>query len=595
MKINVTADNLFLAQIPDSPGVYRYYASDGELLYVGKALSLIKRVKSYFQKRTDLSPRISLMVSKIVTIELTVTANESSALLLESNLIKNLKPKYNIIFRDDKSYPYIRISPHKFPLIEYFRGKTGAHESVFGPYPNPAAVKETLDTLQRLFKLRTCRDSVFANRSRPCMLYQVNLCCAPCVNKVNAEEYGQFVNYARDFLSGNYGDLVSRLSNQMYKYADALDFEQASVLRDKIGLIQQLQSKQIISDSQLPINADILVIKTERQRFFLYLIMLRGGLYVGDKHFTQPLVDSVEVLLEAFLERYYAEHQAIQNIYLDFKFDTEFNNNFHRIYKIKIQSALKGRIAELAQMGTNNLNKVIENQQLNNIYHDAAAKLCELLKISTLNRIECYDTSHNQGSSALASMVVYAGQKIDHRLYRKFNLPDSVGGDDLLALEIVLRRRLNNTELVIPDVILVDGGKTQLRIAKNLIGELGFCDKIKVIAIFKGEHRKPEFDRIIIDADTELSFRQEPHIFRLLQALRDEAHRFAITGHRKKQIERMSISRLEDVPGIGATKRKALIASFGSLQGVAGAEISQLQQVEGIGFELASQIYKFFH
>ena len=203
---------------------------------------------------------------------------------------------------------------------------------MFGPYPNPAAVKETLDTLQRLFKLRTCRDSVFANRSRPCMLYQVNLCCAPCVNKVNAEEYGQFVNYARDFLSGNYGDLVSRLSNQMYKYADALDFEQASVLRDKIGLIQQLQSKQIISDSQLPINADILVIKTERQRFFLYLIMLRGGLYVGDKHFTQPLVDSVEILLEAFLERYYAEHQAIQNIYLDFKFDTEFNNNFHCIY-----------------------------------------------------------------------------------------------------------------------------------------------------------------------------------------------------------------------------------------------------------------------
>ena len=192
-------------------------------------------------------------------------------------------------------------------------------------------------------------------------------------------------------------------------------------------------------------------------------------------------------------------------------------------------------------------------------------------------------------------MVVYAGQKIDHRLYRKFNLPDSVGGDDLLALETVLRRRLNNTELAIPNVILVDGGKTQLKIAKNLIGELGFCDKIKVIAIFKGEHRKPEFDRIIIDADTELNFRQEPHIFRLLQALRDEAHRFAITGHRKKQIERMSISRLEDIPGIGATKRRALIASFGSVHGVADAEVSQLQQVEGIGFELASQIYKFFH
>ncbi|MBX9597648.1 MAG: excinuclease ABC subunit UvrC [Burkholderiales bacterium] len=595
MKINVTADNSFLAQIPDSPGVYRYYASDGELLYVGKALSLIKRVKSYFQKQTDLSPRISLMLSKVTTLELTVTANESSALLLESNLIKNLKPKYNIIFRDDKSYPYIRITQHEFPLIEYFRGKTKPRESVFGPYPNPAAVKETLDTLQRLFKLRTCSDSVFANRSRPCMLHQVNLCCAPCVNKVKAEEYRQYVNYAREFLSGNYGDLVARLSKEMYESADSLDFEQAGVLRDKISLIQQLQSKQIISDSQLPINADILVVKVERQRFYLYMIMLRGGLYVGDKHFMQALVDSEEVLLEAFLERYYADEHPIQTVYLDFGLNPEFVTNFYQIYRITINLKLKARISELAQMGLNNLTKVIENQQLNNIYHEAVVKLCSFLRVDSISRIECYDTSHNQGSQALASMVVYSGGKIDHLLYRKYNLPDSIGGDDLLALDTVLRRRLANSEVVLPEVILVDGGKIQLKITKNLLAELGFYDKIKVIAIFKGEHRKAEYDKIIIDEDTQLSFRQEPQIFRLLQSLRDEAHRFAITGHRKKQIERMSTSRLEDVPGIGATKRRALIASFGSAQGVADAEISQLQQVEGIGFELASQIYKFFH
>ena len=241
------------------------------------------------------------------------------------------------------------------------------------------------------------------------------------------------------------------------------------------------------------------------------------------------------------------------------------------------------------------MTKVIENQQLNNIYHEAVVKLCSFLRIDSISRIECYDTSHNQGSQALASMVVYSGGKIDHLLYRKYNLPDSIGGDDLLALETVLRRRLANSEVVLPEVILVDGGKIQLKITKNLLAELGFYDKIKVIAIFKGEHRKAEYDKIIIDEDTQLSFRQEPQIFRLLQSLRDEAHRFAITGHRKKQIERMSTSRLEDVPGIGATKRRALIASFGSAQGVADAEISQLQQVEGIGFELASQIYKFFH
>lgn len=595
MRILASLDNSFLQQIPHSPGVYRYYNADELLLYVGKALDLHKRVKSYFQKKIDLSPRIGLMVSKIHSIELTVTENETSALLLESNLIKSLKPKYNIIFRDDKSYPYIKISTHQYPLIEYFRGKPQARDTLFGPYPNPYVVRENLDLLQRLFKLRTCTDGSFANRSRPCMLFQVNLCCAPCVEKVSPVEYAEYVKYAKDFLCGNFSDLVAKLSQQMYQFAEQLEFEQASSLRDKIGLIRELQHKQIVSDSNLPINADILLTREYNQQLFIYLIIIRNGLYVGDKHFVQRLVDSKEFILEAFLESYYRSEQLTRLIYLDQALNSEFNASFYRIYGLKLVHGFKGRLAELALMGRKNLEKVIENSHLDNIYIDACSKLATLLQVERINRIECYDTSHNHGSSAVAAMTVYANGKIDHSLYRKFNLNDSINGDDLLALETVLKRRLANKELPVPEVILVDGGKTQLAISKKLIDELGFCDKIKLIAIFKGEQRKAEFDKVIIDTTIELTFLDEPLLFKLLQMLRDEAHRFAITGHRKKQQQRMQTSQLEDIAGIGASKRKALIAFFGSATAVANAGIEQLQQVDGVGGELANSIYKHFH
>lgn len=595
MRILASLDNSFLQQIPHSPGVYRYYSADELLLYVGKALDLHKRVKSYFQKKIDLSPRIGLMVSKIHSIELTVTENETSALLLESNLIKSLKPKYNIIFRDDKSYPYIKISTHQYPLIEYFRGKPQARDTLFGPYPNPYVVRENLDLLQRLFKLRTCSDGSFANRSRPCMLYQVNLCCAPCVEKVSPVEYAEYVKYAKDFLRGNFSDLVAKLSQQMYQFAERLEFEQASSLRDKIGLIRELQHKQIVSDSNLPINADILLTREYNQQLFIYLIIIRNGLYVGDKHFAQRLVDSKELILEAFLESYYRSEQLTRLIYLDQALNSEFNEYFYKIYGLKLVHGFKGRLAELALMGSKNLDKVIENSHLDNIYIDACSKLATLLQVERINRIECYDTSHNHGSSAVAAMTVYANGKIDHSLYRKFNLNDSINGDDLLALETVLKRRLANKELPVPEVILVDGGKMQLAISKKLIDELGFCDKIKLIAIFKGEQRKAEFDKVIIDTKTELTFLDEPLLFKLLQTLRDEAHRFAITGHRKKQQQRMQTSQLEDIAGIGASKRKALIAFFGSATAVANAGIEQLQQVDGVGGELANSIYKHFH
>lgn len=594
MKIKVTADRAFLQELPDLPGVYRYYDKDDAILYVGKAINLKKRVKSYFQRSHALSPRISIMVSKIVTIEVTTTNNETSALLLESNLIKTLKPRYNIIFRDDKSYPFIRVNTHDFPLIEYYRGGKSGDDRLFGPYPNSYAVRETLDLLQRLFKLRTCKDSEFDSKTRPCMLYQVNLCCAPCVGYVSQSEYRDYVNYARKFLSGDYADLVNQLSSQMYVAAEKLDFEIAGSLRDKIALIRNMQDKQIISDSLLPINADLVLVQATDVYLYVYIIIIRNGLYVGDKHFHFAKYISDNDILEGFLEEYYKNGNNI-TIYIDFTLSAEFVTYCQKHLALNLHNEFPGRIAELRKMGYANLKQAIENDHIDNIYLRASQQIARLLNLAELSRIECYDTSHNHGVSAVASMVVYANGKIDHKLYRRYNLAESVNGNDLLALETVLRRRLQNQEIDLPDVILVDGGHLQLNITKNIIDELGFRDKIKVIAIYKGENRNPELDKVIINEDLELNFRKEPQIFRLLQALRDEAHRFAIAGHRKKQVDRMTYSKLQDIPGIGAAKRKALIAFFGSANNVATATIDELCQVDGIGAELASTVYNFFN
>ena len=594
MILNVGPDLSFISQLPDAPGVYRFFAIDGTLLYVGKAISLIKRVRSYFRRDNSVSPRISLMVSKIASIEITITENEASALILENNLIKNALPKYNIVFRDDKSYPYLRVSHHQFPLIEYTRHKPDKRASYFGPYPNSFAVKEILELLQRLFKLRTCADAVFANRSRPCMLYQIERCSAPCVGKISKDAYSSLIKNAVAFLSGNYTELIDKMSSDMYAAAESLQFEEASSLRDKIAAIKQVQDRQIISSSSEVVNGDLVSYIEQNGIIFIYLIMLRNGIYIGDKHFEIKIVNDVN-MLEAFLEEYYTSRQDVAKLYCDFRVDTAFVNFMSEARKIKIQEVKANkRIMELFKMAQTNLQIIVENYKKGTVYDSGAARLSKLLNLK-VNRVECYDTSHHHGSSAVTSMVVYENGIINNNLYRKFNLPVTINGDDLLALSTVLSRRLMNKTLPLPEVILVDGGKTQLEETKNILEELGFHDKIKAIAIYKGENRKPELDRVIIDTNLQLNYHDEPQLFKLLQALRDEAHRFAITGHRKKQVDKMKHSRLEDIPGIGAQKRKALIAFFGSSQLVATATVEELSQVKGVGPELANQIYSYFH
>lgn len=594
MILNVAADLSFLKQLPDAPGVYRFFATDGTLLYVGKAISLFKRVRSYFRRDSSVSPRISLMIAKIASIEITVTENEASALILENNLIKNARPKYNIVFRDDKSYPYIRVSQHQFPLIEYTRHKPDKLASYFGPYPNSSAAKETLELLQRLFKLRTCADPVFANRSRPCMLYQIERCSAPCVGKISEDEYSHLIKNAVTFLSGNYTELVNKMSSEMYLAAELLKFEEASALRDKIAAIKQVQDRQIISSSAEAVSGDLASSVEYGGITFIYLIMLRNGIYIGDKHFEIKIVDEIN-MVEAFFEEYYALRQDTTTVYCDFSIDEKFVKFMLETKNIKIQEVKANkRMNELFKMAQVNLQIIIENYGKGNQYKKGVARLSQLLE-RDINRIECYDTSHHHGSSAVTSMVVYEDGLINNSLYRKFNLPAIINGDDLLALSTVLNRRLANKTLPTPEVILVDGGKTQLEETKNILEQLGFHDKIKAIAIYKGENRRPELDRVIINTNLELNYHDEPQLFKLLQTLRDEAHRFAITGHRKKQVNKMKHSRLEDIPGIGVQKRKALMAFFGSSQLVAAATVEDLCQVTGIGPELATQIYSYFH
>lgn len=595
MRLLNDHEQLFLKELPDSPGVYRYYDDRGNLLYVGKAISLKKRVKSYFQKNATLSPRIYLMVSKIAEIEITVTENETSALLLESNLIKTLKPKYNIIFRDDKSYPSLKISRHQYPRIEYFRGKSVNDGILFGPYPNATAVRESLDFLQRLFKLRTCNDGSFANRSRACMLYQVNLCSAPCINKISYEEYQEQIGAAQDFLNGNYVHLIERLAQKMYQSAEDLEFEQAGILRDQINMLKQLQNRQIISDSNTPLNCDIVLFRESDGWFFVYVILVRNGLYVGDKHFSHRLEEDFTLLCETFWESFYSENRLSQLVFTTHLPNDKLRELLLVSFKLSLRQVTSGRIRELMQMGENNLAKIIEKSQVDHIYQIACNKLVQFLQLSSIERVECYDTSHLQGQNAVASMVVYAGGKINHSLYRRYNLPVTINGNDLAALEYTLRRRLGNQELAFPEVILIDGGELQLKCAKNLLAELGLCDKIKPIAIFKGENRDPQLDRVILSDTCLLEFREEPQIFRFLQALRDEAHRFAITGHRKKQASQMGRSRLEDIPGIGANRRKMLIAFLGSAEAIANASVEELQQVKGVGLSQALKIYNYFH
>jgi len=598
-----TTDKDFIKKIPEQPGVYRFYSPEADdlagelLLYVGKALNLKKRIQSYFQRSHDLSPRISLMVKKIYRLEITVTENEVSALILENNLIKSLKPKYNIVFRDDKTYPLIRISKHAFPRIDKYRGTTNTASHFFGPYPNLEAIAQTLDMLQKLFKLRTCTDTFFNNRSRPCMLYEIKRCSAPCVALVTKNDYQKQVELALDFLEGRYSAIIDNLTQAMFQASDNLEFELAATIRDKIGLLKQISLSQIINNHKRPISTDLILIEATLEKVFIYLIIIRNGIYVGDNHFILDNVDNdPNQVFQVFLEGYYLKAQTTtKQIHMLFVLSPEFRNLFKTALGIQIIQKFSPELNQLYKMGQINLHKIMNNQKGHKDFIHAAQILAKKLGLDMVNRIECIDVSHNQGDNTVASLVVYENGVIDNSKYRKYNLASEVHGNDLLALKIVLNKRLTSLTIPFPEVLLVDGGLLQLRVAKNILIEHGLYGKIRPIAIFKGEKRNPLKDKVLLDNGLTFTLADEQILFKLLQSLRDEAHRFAITGHRKKQANKMTVSKLVEIPNIGVKKRRALITHFGSIREVAHASVADLQKIVGIGEVLANQIYLYFH
>ena len=584
----------FLATLTEAPGVYRMLAADGAVLYVGKAKNLKKRVSSYFQK-TGHSPRIGLMLQQVAGMETTATRSEAEALILENTLIKKLKPKYNILFRDDKSYPYIGLSGGAFPRLFYHRGAFDKKSRYFGPFPSGLAVRESIQLIQKTFLLRTCDEAVFAHRSRPCLLHQIQRCKAPCVGVVAAEEYGNDARLAGLFLRGKHSEVIENLTRRMEMESAALRFEQAASLRDQIKALQAVLHRQYVS-STIEADVDIVVAVAEREALCVNMAMVRGGLHLGDRaHFPQMDGEAApaEGLL-AFLEQHYAEQEAPPRLILDpWPIDdlpdhlqgSTARNEMERAWLAMAQN--NARLALTARRQ----NRTRASSRLESLRQ--ALDLTELPQ-----RIECFDISHTMGEGTVASCVVCVDGAMKKSDYRRFNIEGITPGDDYAAMRQALTRRYGKVDAGgtgLPDLVLIDGGKGQHRIAREVFADLGLTDLLS-IGVAKGEERKPGLETLFVHGrDQPLELAMDNAGFHLIQEIRDEAHRFAIVGHRARRAKARGRSALENVAGIGPTRRRNLLAHFGGLDGVKAASVDDLCRVNGISRALAETIYKQLH
>ena len=602
---------IFLKSLPNSAGVYRMIAADGTVLYVGKAVNLKRRVSSYFQKN-DHSPRIMLMLKQVARIEITLTQSEAEALILENNLIKSLSPKYNILFRDDKSYPYLMISGHAYPQLAYYRGSLKKPNQYFGPYPNGYAVRDSIEILQKVFQLRTCEDSVFAHRDRPCLLAQIKRCSAPCVGAVSAEEYAEQVRCATAFLNGRTADLTRDLETAMHAAAEKLDFERAAQLRDQIQALAVMQSKQFI-DSQNRKQQDIDIIATAQAQgsICVHWVSIRGGRHVGDRSFFPDTRQDPSPNPQDYAEAFVAQHYLgkpkpdvfITNFRLPESLQTALNSEHPR--QIVFTQGERGERKVWLNMATRNAEHALSQHQLQNSnQQERVAALAEIIGLpeNELQRLECFDISHTQGEATLASCVVYDQYAMQPNQYRRYNITTAKAGDDYAAMREVLTRRYgkmqqareNGENIRFPDAVLIDGGKGQIRMATEVWAELGL--HIPLVGIAKGVERKAGLEELILPFQNR-QFRLPPNspALHLLQTVRDESHRFAITGMRAKRDKARVTSSLNDIAGIGAKRKAALLTRFGGLRGVQAASIDDLAQTDGISRALAEKIYGHFH
>ena len=594
----------FLAQLPHLPGVYRHIDAADEVLYVGKARDLKKRVSSYFQK-TPSSPRIGHMVARVVRIEVTVTRSEAEALILENNLIKTLRPRYNILFRDDKSYPYLMLSGHVAPRIAYYRGSTQKKGQFFGPYPSAWAVRETIQILQKVFRLRTCEDTVYANRSRPCLLHQIGRCSAPCVNEISQEDYAADAARAARFLNGETQEIMGDLEQRMLHAAEALAFEQAALLRDQMGALAKVLHQQTMEDSDQS-DTDIIAIAASGGKVCVNLAMVRGGRHLGDRAFfpTHTDGDSSAEVLAVFIAQHYVDHPLPAVVV-----GSHALPDAQLIDLIAESTSTKSRFISRPQgvrrawleQATRNAEMTLGSALLESGARSARTlALAEALDLDTdpaaldALHIECFDISHTAGEATQASCVVYTHHAMQPSMYRRYNIAGITPGDDYAAMRQVLSRRFGKVadgEANMPGLVLIDGGKGQVEIARQVFVELGL-DTDVLVGVAKGDRRKVGLETLIFSDDrAPLVLGETSAALMLIAQIRDEAHRFAITGMRAKRAKTRNVSRLEDIDGIGAKRRQRLLARFGGFSGVANASIEDLASVEGISPELAERIY----
>ena len=659
-----------VAALPHLPGVYRYFDADGGVLYVGKARNLRKRVSNYFQKSHG-GTRIGHMISKIFRLETTVVRSEAEALLLENNLIKTLNPRYNILFRDDKSYPYLKItgppdrvrdregsegpSPSSFPRVAYYRGAVDRKHRYFGPYPSAWAVKESIQLLQKVFRLRTCEDTVFANRTRPCLLYQIKRCSGPCVDLVSAGDYRHDVESAEAFLRGDTQSVLANLESRMVAHAGKLEFEQAAELRNQMGALSRVLHQQSVETGSDK-DVDILAAIVQGGKACVNLAMVRGGRHLGDRaYFPSHIEDAAAVqdfmrgeggaddavaaqpvevqVLEAFIAQHYLSVPAPPALITSDRVSRELVEALSQQTGVRITAVHNPREQRRLWLEMAEQNAELQLARLLAQEGSQQARtraLVEALDITPDNldtfRIECFDISHTSGESTQASCVVFHHHKMQNSEYRRYNIDDITPGDDYAAMRQVLTRRYSKlaesgrdppdatppepapastgaeggaaTKISprMPDLVLVDGGKGQVSMAREVFAELGL-DLALIIGVEKGEGRKVGLEELVFaDGRTKIFLGRDSAALMLVAQIRDEAHRFAITGMRARRAKvRVGGSKLEEIPGIGAKKRARLLQRFGGIRGVAAAGVDDIATVEGISRELAEEIYRALH
>lgn len=597
----------FLANTTQQPGIYQMFGVDGGILYVGKAKNLKLRLASYFRK-TGLTPKTNALVSRIARIEVTVTASETEALILEQNLIKSNRPPYNILLRDDKSYPYIFISSGEdYPRISFHRGAKKKRGDYYGPFPNVGAVKDSLNFLQKTFRSRQCEDSVFKNRTRPCLQYQIKRCTAPCVDYISPEDYQKDLHHTRLFLTGNSDKLLSELADQMDLASQQLQFEKAADYRDQITALRTVQSQQVIEEG----NGDIDIIAAEMRAaaICVHILFVRQGRILGSRSFypASTLAETPAEILAEFIPQFYLASSG-----RDIPREVIVSQPLEDVEVISaaLQQAAGRQVFinhQVRSHRTQWLQMAATAAQQNLIAHinnkksslDRFVALQEALGLEeTPQRMECFDISHSSGELTVASCVVFDTNGPLKSDYRRFNIDGITPGDDYAAMEQALTRRytrLQNGEGKLPDILLIDGGKGQLGKAIEVLGELG-VQGVQLIGVAKGTTRKAGFETLF-DGETgdEIVLPGDSPALHLIQHIRDESHRFAITGHKQRRDKKRKTSTLEDIPGIGATRRRDLLRHFGGLHEIKNASISDLARVSGISQKLAEEIHAFFH